>query len=130
MPTKNLLAHKHFWLTLAIVWTLVIAVLCLVSFKKLPTVKLTGADKYVHAVFHLVFTGLWFLYLRFQNGRALAKAFFASVAYGILIEIMQGLFTQTRKADLKDVLANITGALLAVMVILAYEKLRKRKAYN
>lgn len=130
MLTKNLLAHKKLWLTLALIWTLVIAVLCLVSFKKLPTVKLTEADKYVHAAFHLVFTGLWFLYLKFQDKKPLLKAFLGSVFYGISIEIMQGLFTETRKADLKDVIANTTGALLMVMVILVWQKLRKRKAYN
>lgn len=130
MPTKNLLAHKQFWLVLALVWTLVIAVLCLVSFKKLPTVKLTEADKFVHATFHLMFTGLWFLYLKFEHKSPLTKAFFGSVVYGISIEIMQGLFTQTRKADLKDVLANTVGTLLAVLLILGYQKLRERKAYN
>lgn len=130
MLTKTLSGHKKLWLWLAVLWTLAIAVLCLVSFKKLPTVKLTGADKYVHAIFHLVFTGLWYLYLKFQNKKPLMLAFFASLVYGSLIEILQGVFTETRKADPEDVLANTTGALIAVLFVLTFRELHKRKAYN
>ena len=122
MPTKNLLAPKKLWLVLAVLWTLFIAVLCLVSFNKLPTVKLTEADKYVHATFHLVFALLWFGYFQNAISRPLLKVFLGSLIYGILIEIMQSLFTQTRQADIKDVAANAFGALLAVAVILIYQK--------
>ena len=45
------------------------------------------------------------------------KTFFLSLSYGVLIEIAQQLFTKTRQADVLDVLANITGAILAVILI-------------
>jgi VanZ family protein len=126
MPTKNLLAHKNLWFVLALLWTLLIGILCLVSFKKLPTVKLAEADKYVHSIFHFVFTLLWFGYLRLTLPKPLLKVFLGSVAYGVLIEMMQSLFTQTRQADVKDVAANTFGAIVAVLVILFVQKyLRK-----
>ena len=125
MPTKTLLAHKNLWLGLALLWTLTIAILCLVSFKKFPTVQLTDADKYVHATFHLVFTLLWFGYFSKTIARPLLKVFLGSLAYGIAIEIMQSLFTQTRQADINDVAANAFGALMAVGIILLGKKYAK-----
>lgn len=112
---------------LAIGWTLVIAVLCLVSFKKLPSVKLAEADKYVHAAFHGIFTLLWFAYLRNIASKPLLKVFLGSLLYGGLIEILQGAFTATRKADFQDIAANTFGALVAVMILLFFRQKRKQK---
>lgn len=131
MPIKNLLAHKYFWLALAIGWTLVIAVMCLVSFQELPAVaSLPSADKYVHSVFHFVFTLLWYLHFRRNcDGQwLLLKMFLASLLYGGLIELMQKWFTETREADLHDIAANSFGATLAVLMIIFYTKYFKRKA--
>jgi VanZ family protein len=122
MPTKTLLAHKRLRLGLALLWTLFIGVLCLVDFQEFPTVSLTGADKYVHAIFYLIFTLLWFNCFKDTLKRALLSVFLAAIAYGILIEIMQGLFTQTRQADIKDVAANSFGAILAALIILLGRK--------
>ncbi|HMI08358.1 MAG TPA: VanZ family protein [Flavobacterium sp.] len=125
------MANKNFYLFLAIAWTLLMAVLCLVSFKKLPAVaELPGADKYAHITFHFVFTILWYLYFRMVAGRKwlLLKVFLASLCYGISIEIMQQLFTDTRKADINDVAANCFGATLAVLAMLLYGNYLKRKA--
>jgi len=115
----------YFWL--ALIWTFVIAVLCLVSFSDVPKVGLQDADKYVHFTFHFVFMWLWFLYFKSRrnelgNAKTLFLAFLLSFLYGISVEIMQGLFTATRKADLFDVLANTTGALTAVIAIVVYQK--------
>lgn len=125
MLTKTLSGHKTLWLVLALGWSAVIMVLCLVRFNELPQVKLAEADKYVHAIFHFLFTLLWFGYARTLFSRALAKVFVASVAYGGLIEILQGTLTTTRQADLKDVLANTTGALLAVILIATLQRYRR-----
>lgn len=131
MLIKNLSAHKYFWFSLAVAWTLLIAVLCLISFKKLPSVvSIPSADKYVHSIFHLVFTLLWYLHFRrIQNKKwLLLKMFLCSLLYGCLIELLQQWFTDTRKADLNDVAANSFGATLAVLLILLYGKFAKKKA--
>lgn len=127
MTIKTSLAHKKFWLALAVGWTLVIAVLCLVSFKKLPSVKLHDADKYVHAIFHCVFTLLWFMYIRNVASKPLFRVFLGSLLYGGLIEILQGVLTTTRKADLEDVAANTFGALVAVTILLILDRKQKQK---
>lgn len=124
-PIQRLLAHKFFYLWLAEIWTLVIAFLCLVSFKQLPTIAISGADKYVHFILHLGFTVLWFLHLKKSSSnrnKTLATVFLASIVYGILTEIAQQLFTTTRKADIFDVMANTSGAIVAVLLIMGYYK--------
>ncbi len=110
--------HKKINLLLAVFWTLFIAVLCLISFKKLPSVKIAGADKCVHFTFHFVFTLLWATYFKSSNyAKSSLKAIMGSVVYGILIEIAQEVFTTTRKADIFDVAANTSGALTAIVLL-------------
>jgi VanZ family protein len=131
-PTKNLLALKIFYLCSAIFWTLLIAVLCLVSFNQLPSIGIGGADKFGHITFHFGFTILWFLYLKEASTdlkKPLLKIFAASFLYGIAIEMAQQLFTATRKADFYDVLANTSGAILAVAILGLLDRHKKRK-YN
>lgn len=108
---------KKATLGLAVGWTLLIAVLCLVKFTNLPSIGVSGADKYVHFTLHFVFTMLWGYYFWLKlNEIVMAKIVFviiSSLCYGILIEFLQEKFTQTRHADVFDVLANFSGALVA-----------------
>jgi glycopeptide antibiotics resistance protein len=52
-------------------------------------------------------------------------AFMLSVFFGIAIEILQGLYTTTRREDILDVAANVSGATLAVFTIIIYYKSRR-----
>ncbi|WP_309641780.1 VanZ family protein [Flavobacterium sp.] len=122
--------HKKALLCLASLWTILIAVLCLVSFNSLPKIGISGADKYVHVTLHFVFTMLWAFYLKAKNpnsSNSLLKVVLAAVVYGIAIEIAQELFTTTRKADILDVLANTFGSVLAIIVILIGTKFSSKK---
>jgi VanZ family protein len=116
-------------LSLALGWTFLIAVLCLYRFGDLPKIKVSGIDKYVHFTFHFVFTLLWGYYTWLQQNRfALKKLIIIasmSLGYGIAIEILQETFTQTRHADVLDVLANFTGAMSAVLVFIWLKKDKK-----
>ena len=117
---NSLVPNKYFWF--AIIWTTIIAVLCLESAQSLPNIgfKIKGLDKIVHGTFHLIFTILWFLYFKSKKSsfqKSILTAFAMSVFYGIIIEICQQVFTTTRQADILDFLANTTGALLAVLIV-------------
>ena len=119
---EHLLVHKKRYLFVALIWTIIIAVLCLEPTSNLPSIKVVGIDKIVHISFHFIFTLLWFLFF-FANDKSKnitncgKKAFFLSVLYGIFIEIAQQIFTTTRQADVLDVIANTTGAILAIVFI-------------
>lgn len=129
MPTKNLLALKKIVFYLAFGWTVLIAVLCLVSFNNLPSIRVSSADKYVHVTFHFVFTLLWGFYFRYRQNEiriyTVIRIVAISLLYGIIIEFLQETLTKTRHADLLDVAANFSGALLALAVF-AYLKKSKR----
>lgn len=131
MLTKSLLEHKKIVFGLALGWTAVIAFLCLISFNELPSIGVSGADKYVHAAFHFVFTTLWGTYSWAKTSElripSIIRIVFISFGYGILIEFLQETFTKTRHADILDVLANFSGAALALLVFLFLKKPKTNK---
>jgi VanZ family protein len=118
MLINNLLVLKNAIFSLAIGWTILIAVLCLVKFTDLPSFGVSSADKYVHFTFHFVFTILWGFYLWAKLNEItiskIGRVVILSFCYGILIEILQEIYTKTRHADIFDVLANGTGAIVAL----------------
>ena len=122
---------NRFILGLAIFWTLSIAFLCLVQFNNLPNFGVSGMDKYIHFTFHFVFTLLWTSYFFTLQKELLIKSvfkvFYVSVSYGILLEFLQSALTTTRKGDVMDVLANTTGATVAVILLVWYKQSNKNK---
>jgi VanZ family protein len=124
---KNLPVPKQLFFWGALFWAGIITFFCLVQLNNVPLGEVTNIDKYVHAFFHFVFTVLWFLFFKkHMKNRSIYKplmfSFMLSIFFGIGIEILQELYTATRKADVFDVLANMTGAGLSVVVILLLRK--------
>lgn len=121
---------KQLFFLAAVIWTGIVFTLCLVQSESLPIVNIENLDKFVHAFFHFVFTSLWFLFLISHTTdkkifMPLMIAFMLSVFFGVAIEVLQGLYTTTRKEDALDVAANISGATLAVFSIVMYYKIRR-----
>lgn len=55
--------------------------------------------------------------------------FGASAAFGMLIEVLQGVLTNYREPEWLDILANVTGALLACLFFILLKKpIKKFKA--
>ena len=132
MKIIKALSAPNIYLAVAVIWTLLILFVCMFSFKKFPSLEIGGGDKYGHVVLHFGFTFFWFLYYdtKPKTQRLVLKIVIASVLFGIAIEIMQGLFTATRKADIFDVLANTVGAIGAGVFIYLSNKIRKRRFSN
>lgn len=121
---------KPFYFWIAIFWTIIVSYLCLTSSNNIPQISIVYLDKLIHIFFHLVFTSLWILFFKakMQNSKKFSPfltSFSLSVFFGITIEILQGLFTTTRSADIFDVFANIIGASLAVLILFLYFKIKK-----
>lgn len=131
MLTNNLLVLKKTLLGLAVSWTVLIAFSCLVTFNELPSLGVSDADKYVHVTFHFVFTLLWGFYSSLKQNEIkmpkIIRLVIISIFYGIVIEILQQAFTTTRHADIMDVLANITGAILALILFVLIQKQKANK---
>jgi VanZ family protein len=118
---------KKLSLFAAVSWTLIVFSLCLVKSSEIPAVNIVNLDKVIHAFFHFVFVILWFMWLSYHYKqtayyRLLGVVFVLSILYGVAIEIAQLVFTETRFADVFDVLANLTGAVLGAIVIVLWAK--------
>ena len=126
MLTNNLSVLKNAIFSLAISWTILIAVLCLVKFTDLSYFGVSGADKYVHFTLHFVFTLLWGFYFWLKLDEIIipkiARVVLLSLCYGIVIEILQEIATNTRHADIFDVLANSAGATIALLFFVLIKK--------
>lgn len=131
MLTDNSSVLKKALFFSAIGWTVLIAVLCLVKFTDLPSFGVSGADKYVHFTFHFVFTLLWGFYfwlkLKEKTISKIVRVVILSLCYGILIEILQETCTTTRHSDIFDVLANLSGAIVALGLFVL---IKNRKTAN
>lgn len=125
---------KNLVLVSAIFWTCLIAYLCLARFSSLPEIGVEGADKYVHFTFHFVFTILWGCYSWLTKRTIKIKRILTivciSIAFGLLIEFLQEVCTITRKADVFDVIANVSGALIALLVFLILNKLSEKTEHK
>jgi len=111
----------YFWT--ALFWSGLIVFACLLPSNDIPQVNIPNLDKVIHSLFYFIFLSLWFLFFKKKlnssnNLKPLAISFVFAVFFGIGIELMQKFFTVTRSADTFDVIANLFGASLAVIVIL------------
>lgn len=89
-------------------------------------------DKLVHAGFHCGIVVLGSLFLKkigasFKSTNTIfIRIFIFSVLYGILIELLQHIMPYDRAAEIWDILANLTGALLGVLLIKKYFSLNEK----
>ncbi|MFP4024775.1 MAG: VanZ family protein [Thiohalospira sp.] len=77
-------------------------------------------DKVIHMFLYFVLT-ITFLASLIRSGKQtktdhIVITFVWVVSYGILMEVFQFYFTQTRSAEIFDVLANTTGCIIAIML--------------
>lgn len=80
-------------------------------------------DKIVHFVFYsvMVFTGYFAikdeLKNRFLSKEILSGIVLFAIVYGIIIEVLQYVFTTNRHGDIWDVLANSLGAIIGSFAV-------------
>lgn len=120
---------KQLLLLWAIICTGIITYLCLTDSSNIPSVNFPSIDKIIHFCFHFGFTISWILFFKKElkgkttdDFKAYLISFIFSVFFGITIEILQGVFTKTRAADVADILGNTIGATAAVFVAIAFKK--------
>lgn len=106
------------WLVF-VTWGAVVLWLSLIPSPPVPKTGLLGWDKFQHAVAYGLLTLLGFH--AFNNcsvfRRRLIAAAVASVFFGALVEVAQGMFTTTRTAEAGDLTADIIGAAAACALV-------------
>jgi VanZ family protein len=90
--------------------------LCLVSFSEKSFNAPENTDKIVHFTFYFILTTLMIRSKIEIKNKDYLLIIAIAVCYGIIIEVLQGVLTETRKPDFNDVLANSTGVVVAVLL--------------
>ena len=114
---KKLLEHNA--LLLAIIATIVIAILSLTAVPKLNFgFDVKSSDKYLHTLAYFVLSSVWYFALQEKIKKPIFKfaLIFSIIFYGIILEALQGGITNYRTADFYDVIANTIGILLASLL--------------
>nr|WP_308993088.1 VanZ family protein [Mariniflexile sp. KMM 9835] len=105
----------------SIVYTVVLATICLIKIKKIPNLGVSFGDKIFHFLAYTVLAFLWyntfFNTFRLERRKALLYAALFSIVFGIVIEVLQGVLTTSRSSDVYDVMANTMGVFLTVIIV-------------
>jgi VanZ family protein len=109
----------------ALLWALVILILCGIPGKDIPHIsflELLNFDKFVHASIFVVLAALTIRGFQVQtsvdmlNRYPKATAVSLCILYGGLLEIMQGTLFDSRSADPLDFVANSFGCFVALIL--------------
>ena len=123
--------HKWLWLTFGVLYVGSITALSLARFILNPMLRdIPNSDKIGHTIAYFCFVLVWFIYFFFAKNetwpmrRSYTVAFAFAFGYGVLMELAQGSLTTYRSQDFMDIIANTSGAILAVLlIIVSKEKL-------
>ena len=106
-------------LIIAILCTLAILIGSLVSINSLvANIPVKLSDKSLHAMAYFVLAFCWF-YATYKSSRIHVSTFMVAlliIAFGMVVEALQGGLTSYREADVFDMLANSIGVFLAYLV--------------
>ena len=125
-PIKSLLESKQL-LVVCILYSVFITILFLLPTKEIPKLfnTIIPIDKLVHVFIFLVLTFFWLLYvnsvLNHTKPIVLLFILIASLFYGILIEVIQELYVSSRGAEVLDVIADLLGASLGLLLFRNYK---------
>ena len=109
---------RRFALVLLLIYLSVLTTVSLVNFGTLPKLGSSFDDKIFHFFSHALLTYLFFNYFKKTT---VSKPIFISaivpICYGITIEWLQGITSNSRTQDGYDLLANFLGTVFAVLLI-------------
>lgn len=116
---------------LAIAWTLLVFIGCLMPGKEIPDVNVPFADKWVHFLLFGGFCFLWLCTYPAAGIKAFIILFFTTALLGYFIEVLQYLLTFLgRSYDLVDALADAVGGLLGIPVFIIYRSITNKLQRN
>ena len=117
---------KKYALGITIFYSIVLAIVSFIHLSNLPEINYSNTDKIFHFVAYTGLSWLWFHALFFKLKcnflQALIISAIISVIFGIIIEVLQGVMTNTRVADNNDILANTLGVCLTILWLLLVKK--------
>jgi VanZ family protein len=102
--------------TYAIIWTLLIFILCFIPGNEIPEVGIPLADKWAHLVLFGVFSFLWLCTNPTRHPAFLIILFAITVFIGWLVEYIQGHFISGRTQDNADTFMDAAGGIIGIIL--------------
>lgn len=122
---------KKFALILVIVYTIILTFVSLIKPENIPDIEVSYSDKIFHFLAYGLLTFLWFCaffyHFNFKISKSITYAALVSIVFGIIIEVLQDKLTTYRTLDILDVLANTSGVILAVLVLVVKKNIDVKK---
>ena len=111
-------------LLIALFITVLIGYLSLMSLGFDSPIKISHLDKIEHAIAYFFLGISWLVVIKQYSTKFSKKGtvVLGCIIYGIIIEILQETITLKRTADVLDVLADIVGVLLALLIFNQFSK--------
>nr|WP_297308627.1 VanZ family protein [uncultured Flavobacterium sp.] len=90
------------------------------NIKEVQQIRIPNADKIVHFILYSVLSFLWMWSLITNAKHSFKKnasfIFLIGTCFGIVIEILQEIFTQSRSGEILDVVSNCSGILFGLLI--------------
>lgn len=111
----------HYYAIIAIVLSILVAIVSLMPSSGVPKVEIKHLDKLVHFTMYFILSIIYSLALSFkykkQHFKRWVYPFLLALSFGMLIEIAQEWFTSTRNFDIFDILANGIGSFFGILIL-------------
>ncbi len=110
-------------LLIAIIYSIALATVSLIQFDlgSLSNLAPSFSDKIFHFIAYALMAFFWYNVFFYNNKflkiTTIIATLFITVAFGIIIEILQDKITYTRVFDTYDILANVLGTLFALIIL-------------
>ena len=122
---------KKYAFVITVVYSTLLAIASFIHMSGLPEINYSNTDKIFHFIAYSALMWLWFqvFYLRFSFSvnKALIISAIIAIVFGIIIEILQGVITNTRVTDNNDILANSLGVCFTTLVLLFLKRTEVKK---
>lgn len=122
--TRKLLEAKSLRF-IGITYTLFITFLLLFPTTNFPKVEVPSIDKLGHVILFSILVIIWLFFVLSKTEVGKLTSIWVVLIvffYGIIIEASQGLFFESRTADVWDIIANSAGILLGWLI---FQKIKK-----
>lgn len=109
-----------------LLWAIIIGVLSLMPADRLPDMQLNllATDKLAHMGVYFILNALWIWGCAKQgwlNTKTIFWGVIGSVAWGIVMEWAQYAFFSSRHFEVYDIIANIIGVLISLLVLFIFK---------
>ena len=109
---------KNLALSLLLIYLIFLTGISLINLGKLPTLGSSYDDKIFHFLSHTLLAILFFNYFdKAKVSKPILISAILPISYGIIIEWLQGITSNSRTPDAYDVFANILGTVFAIIIL-------------